>query len=414
MNTRRAKNLRGKETVVITGTGAVCPFGNSTMEIWNFLAGGNPSQEFLSADSKKPFYPELLRTWKAPALKTEIQPQLARSMGKHLMLLLLSAEESHAMSCLGGSGLKGEDIGFFAGMGMVDYHVDDLIPAVLKSCSTEGELDYGKFFSGGFQEIYPLWPLAMLNNVAFCQVAIHLKLHGENCVFTPHADAGVQAISESVKVLREGKAAAVLVGGVSEEVSPLSLARAELNGLTGSPVFLGECGATLALETLALAEKRHIRPLAAIAGFGFACGGDGRSPTSRTIYSSMNRAVSAAGLEPGDIDLVIAGAVGLPETRACNAAAMDFFGGRIPVWLSPGHVFGEIFAASPILNTIIGTLIFESSKLPEVLLPAEVGNSENGSKLSLAPEKVLIIATSYEGRCAAFVLEKLPADSNAA
>ncbi len=114
-------------------------------------------------------------------------------MGTHLSLLLVSIREA-----LGNAGIvpemfEPEDFGFFAGMGMVDYHIEDLLPAVQKSLNQASDLDYDRFFSAGFQEIYPLWPLGMLNNVAFCQAAIHFGLRGENCVFAPHGDAGIQA-----------------------------------------------------------------------------------------------------------------------------------------------------------------------------------------------------------------------------
>ncbi|MEN6437458.1 MAG: beta-ketoacyl synthase N-terminal-like domain-containing protein [Syntrophobacter sp.] len=410
MNIRRARNLRPEEIIVITGSGAICPLGNSVGEIRSCLVGGKPVEDIQAGPAAYyALYHNALRTWKTPELKTDIQPQLAKSMGKHLSLLLLSAEDAFEMAGLAASGLKAEDIGFFAGMGMVDYHVDDLIPAVLKSISGDGGLDYEKFFSSAFQEIYPLWPLAMLNNVAFCQVAIHLGLRGENCVFTPHADAGSQAVAEGVKILREGKARAVLAGAVSEEVSPLSLARAELNGLSGPPVFLGECGASLVLEPLAFADQRGARPLAAITGFGFASeGGTGGGPTSRAVVSSMKTAISEAGLAPEDIDIVIAGSVGVSEARACEEAAADFFGARMPVCLFPGRVFGETFAAGPILNAIIGVLIFESSTVPKMLMPTLSGAGRNGSGVVLpaAAERALIMATSYEGRCASFVIEK--------
>ncbi len=409
MNIRRAKNLRPEEIIVITGSGAVCPLGNSTEEIRNCLFGGQPYRNGRSDPSENDaLYRDALQTWKIPELKTDIQPQLAKSMGKHLALLLLSAEEVFETAGLAATGLQPGELGFFAGMGMVDYHVDDLIPAVVKSVSTSGELDYEKFFSSAFQEIYPLWPLAMLNNVAFCQVAIHLGLRGENCVFTPHGDAGVQAVAEGVKILREGKAGAVLAGGVSEEVSPLSRARAQLNGFCGPSVFLGECGAALSLETLASAEQRGARCLAAITGFGFASErGAGDGPSAHAVASGMRTAISEAGLEPADIDIVISGSVGVYETRACEEAAKGLFGAAMPPCLYPGLVFGETFAAGPVLNAIIGVLIFESSTVPGIFTRT-VSGADRGkdTKPHAAPRRALIVATSYEGRSASFVIER--------
>jgi hypothetical protein len=36
----------------------------------------------------------------------------------------------------------------------------------------------------------------MLDNVAFCQISVALDLRGENAFFSPHADAGAQALAE--------------------------------------------------------------------------------------------------------------------------------------------------------------------------------------------------------------------------
>ena len=85
------------------------------------------SSGFLAAQVKNP-----------PAIKTDIHPQLARSMGKHLSLLLASTEEALGGAGIGSGMFDPQDIGFFAGMGMVDYHVEDLLPAVLKSLNQSG------------------------------------------------------------------------------------------------------------------------------------------------------------------------------------------------------------------------------------------------------------------------------------
>ena len=103
---------------------------------------------------------------------------------------------------------------------------------------------------------------------------------------------GSRAVAEAVKVLGEGKAKVALAGGVSEEVSLLSLARARLKGLIGPPltapgdpalrgtatgISLGECGAMLVLEPLAGAIARAANILARVIGFGFSCQRDVKS-----------------------------------------------------------------------------------------------------------------------------------------
>ncbi len=408
------------DRIVITGLGAVCSLGNSVMEIGRGLRSGKSGIEeitdfdagesgFLAAQAKNP-----------PAIKTDIHPQLARSMGKHLSLLLASTEEALCSAGIRPAMFDPQDMGFFAGMGMVDYHVEDLLPAVLKSLSRGGDLDYDKFFFSGCQEIYPLWPLGMLNNVAFCQAAIHFGLRGENCVFSPHGDAGIQAVAEAVKVLEEGKAKVALAGGVSEEISPLSLARARLKGLlrpperqsgAGSPkgataeIVLGEGGAMLVLEPMSGAVDRGANILARVVGFGFSCEKDhrGRFASERAIFSAIEGALSQAELDPTRIDLIMLGSLSQNELEAVR----KIFGMALeaPIMVATAKTLGEAFAAGPILNTAIGLSSPDLAASPQDIRPypppgggAPRGPSNTG--------RVLINGISYEGRCASMIVEK--------
>jgi 3-oxoacyl-[acyl-carrier-protein] synthase II len=396
----------GNQRIVITGTGAVCSVGNSVREIWDALICGKSGIKAIEGFDASGFGRiRCAQALNVPGIKTNIHPRLAKSMGKYLTLLLLSAEEAYHHAGLGAKAVEGEETGFFAAIGMGGFQVDDFISCVLKSRSPNGELDYNMFFSGGYLEIYPLALLAVLNNVVFCQVAIHLGVRGENCVFAPHADAGIQAIAEAAKVLREGKAKAALVSGVGEEISPISLARGRLNGLLGgdelveSP-FLGECGASLVLEPIDLAMQRGAKPLAGIAGFGFACEKSVTEscPTSWAVRAAMEEALLDSGLQPEDIDLVLTGASGNPGIAVCAEAVDKVFGeGHIPPVLSSGRVLGEIFGAEPVLNSIIGSKIFESSIIPSGLYGPAVTDSG----------RIMTVSTSYEGRCASLIIERV-------
>jgi 3-oxoacyl-[acyl-carrier-protein] synthase II len=408
------------DRIVITGLGAVCSLGNSIMEIGRGLRSGKSGiEEITDFDTGEPGF-SAAQVKNPPLIKTDIHPQLARSMGKHLSLLLASTEEALCSSGIRPDMFDPQDIGFFAGMGMVDYHVEDLLPAVLKSLSRGGDLDYDRFFFSGYQEIYPLWPLGMLNNVVFCQAAIHFGLRGENCVFSPHGDAGIQAVAEAVKVLREGKAKVALAGGVSEEISPLSLARARLKGMirppehksgAGSPegaaseIVLGECGAMLVLEPMSGAIDRGANILARVAGFGFSCEKDHRGSfaSEQAIISAIEGALSQAELGPGQIELIMFGSLSQNEMEAVREIFdMDL---EAPVMVATAKTLGEALAAGPILNTAIGLSIQDLAVLPRAICPypptgggAPRGPSNTG--------RVLINGISYEGRCASMIVEK--------
>ncbi len=404
------------DQIVITGLGAVCSLGNSVREICLELTSGKSGlREIVGLDAGG-FDCLAAQVKNLPALKTDIHPQLARSMGTHLSLLLISMEEALGNAAIAPDRFDPGDFGFFAGMGMVDYHIEDLLSSVLKSLSHNGDLDYDRFFSTGYQEIYPLWPLGMLNNVAFCQAAIHFGLQGENCVFSPHGDAGIQAVAEAVKVLGEGKAKVALAGGVGEEVSPLSLARAKLKGLIGPPeigwsaksakctptgIGLGECGAMLVLEPLSGAIERGANILARVIGFGFSCHRDDKDGfTSRqAICSAMRGALSQAEVRPDQIDLVMLGSYSQNEIEAVR----EIFGmeGEAPIAVSCATALGEMLAAGPILNTAIGL------STPDLLtLTMDIWPGGASPRVPSSSSLVLVNGLSYEGRCASMIIGK--------
>ncbi len=400
------------QRVAITGLGGVCSLGDSVPEITRRLMSGKSGITEIGGPHPGEFGPPAAWMKHSSAIKTDIHPQLARSMGKHLSLLLASTEEALRSAAIVPGMFDPRDIGFFAGMGMVDYHVEDLLGAVLKSLNQFGDLDYDRFFSAGYQEIYPLWPLGMLNNVAFCQAAIHFGLQGENCVFSPHGDCGIQAVAEAVRVLEEGKAKVALAGGVSEEISPLSLGRARLHGLTGLPdeflepgaeIFLGEGGAMLVLEPLSSALERDANVLAEIAGFGFAFGKEdnGGFPPAQAISSAIGGALRNASLEPGQIDLIMFG--GLDQSEA--EAAREIFDVGVPVIAATTKALGELFAAGPILNTAIGLTIPEHAPLP-LRLPSSVFRLPSSAYRPRPWRRVLVNGISYEGGCASMIIEK--------
>ena len=260
----------------------------------------------------------------------------------------------------------------------------------------------------------------MLNNVVFCQAAIHFGLRGENCVFSPHGDAGIQAVAEAVKVLEEGKAKVALAGGVSEEISPLSLARARLKGLIRPPedksgagrpkgatagIVLGECGAMLVLEPLSGAIDRGANILARVVGFGFACEKDqgGDFASGQAIFSAIKGALSQAELGSDQIDLIMFGSLSQNELEAVREIFdMDL---KAPVMVATAKTLGETFAAGPILNTAIGLSIPNLAVLPRDIcpyLPPGGGPPRGPSNTG----RVLINGISYEGRCASMIIEK--------
>ena len=422
-----------EERVVITGTGLVCSLGSRVSEAWEALLSGKtgirPIEGFdpggfgcTFAGQVQPLNPADLG----------IHPRDSRIMDTHSYLLMKGCRDAFHQSRLENASIPREEFGFYAGMGMVDYEVDDLLPAVLKSLNGAGDLDYSAFYSKGFTEIYPLWPLSMLNNISFCQVAMSLDLQGENTVFSPHADSGAMAVAEGMKALRDERARVVLCAGVSEKVSPFSLARAHLSGIlnTTDPqssqlcrpfdverkgTVLGEGCGVIALELESSARERGVASLASMTGYGSACETEGRSsgPTSRAFVIAMRDALERAGLKPSDIEVVIAHGEGTVigdrnEIEAIHAVFSECID-RVHVFSSKGSL-GHLLAGAPLVDTILGIAMLRTGFVPRTLCTSSPDPSIRfplvyREPVRAEPRRILVNCQSYEGQAASLILE---------
>jgi 3-oxoacyl-[acyl-carrier-protein] synthase II len=421
------------DKVVITGTGLVSSLGLSASETWDALLSGKHGICLIEDFDAQGFDCKIAAQVNGlNHLKLRIYHRDARIMDKLSYMLMKCSQDAFKQSNLDTASIPGEDIGFFVGMGMVDYNVEDILPAIIKSMDSQGNIDYNAFFSQGYQEIYPLWPLSMLNNISFCQVAISLKIRGENTVFSPHADSGVQAIAEAVKTLLDKKAKVALAGGVSEKVSPLSLARAHLQGILNTVgksdemmcrpfganrkgTILGEGCGVLALELRSSADKRGAPYTVMITGYGSAFEIEDNSfgPTAKAISHSMYDAIDNAGIKPSDVDVVIAHGDGTytgdkNEMDAIHHAFTDCID-KVHVFSSKGAL-GHLLAGAHAVDTILGVYMIEHGIIPATLnsVPLEKDmrfNLVSENILKVYPRRIMINCQSYEGQCASLIIE---------
>ncbi|MBI5633766.1 MAG: hypothetical protein HZA15_09845 [Nitrospirae bacterium] len=427
--------MKTSEQVVITGAGLVSSLGRTTDENWEALCAGKSGIKSISGFDAGGFSCGLAaEVGKIDPETLGIHPRDARIMDTHAYLLMMASRNAFRNAGLDRAAFAPEDIGFYAGMGMVDYGNDDILPAVMKSLGSEGSIDYPAFYEEGYREIYPLWPLSMLNNITFCQVGIDLGIRGENAVFCPHADAGAQAITEGMRTIFEHRAKAVLAGGVSEKVSPLSIARLHLSGVamtsikTGSITYIpfsgedrgtvmGEGAGIISLELRDSADRRGAAYSCMISGYGHAFGlaEAGPAPSAETIGNAMRQALKTASLSPEDIDLIIAHGDGsvfgdLNEAEAVTAV----FGkrtGLMPVFSSKAAL-GNLFAGAPAADIILGMQMIEKGIIPAMIPDkyqrsqhaAEAPGPVTGEAQKKELRRIMVNCQSYEGQAASIII----------
>jgi 3-oxoacyl-[acyl-carrier-protein] synthase II len=419
------------DPIVITGRGIVTATGSTPDDVWSSLITRKTAiSEITGFDASGfgcPFAAEV-KGLNAEAMS--IHPRDARIMDIHAFMLMQCSRNAFRQARLENSSIPKDDIGFFAGMGMIDYKAKDLIPAVVESTKENCEIDYDAFYAKGYQNIYPLWPLSMLNNISFCQAAISLDIHGENAVFSPHADSGAQAIIEGFQTVLNGKAQIVLAGGVSEKISPFSMARALINGTLNpscaqdeqpcapfganrNGTVLGEGCGIVVIERHSSALKRGLVPLAAITGYGYGFEVEDNSsdPTSNAIALAMQKAIKRSGLTPQDIDVIIAhgDATVRGDANEINAINEVFKKNidAINVYSSKGAL-GNLLAGAPAVDIIIAISIIKTGIIPPNLTDAPDKSAKfrfSAESLKSNPKNILINSRSSEGQCVSFIIE---------
>lgn len=422
-----------EDRVVITGAGLICSLGGTARELWAAVLAGRTGVRPIEGFDASGFACRHAAQI-APLDPSELglRPRDSRIMDTPSLMLMKATRDAYRQAGLDRVSLPREEIGFFAGMGMVDYRIEDLLPAVVKSLAADGELDYGQFYTKGYTEIYPLWPLSMLNNVGFCQVATSLDLRGESAVFSPHGDSGTMAVAEGINALLDRRVQVALCAGVSEKAGPFSLARAQLAGVlsTADPsegplcrpfdvkrngTVLGEGCGVIALELESSAGKRGAPCPMAVTGWGCSCelSGRGAAPTARAVRSAMAEALDRAGLNALQVDLVIShgdGTIG-GDRNEMEAIHEVFSGARLPVFSSKGAV-GHLLAAAPLVDTVLAIWMVTHGAVPATLHTSSPDPSirfnlvcEEALKTDL--KQVLINSQSYEGQAASLVLEAM-------
>jgi 3-oxoacyl-[acyl-carrier-protein] synthase II len=418
--------------VVITGTGLVSSLGLTVSETWeSILANKQGIQTIDNFDATGIECPVAAQVNGLNESELGIHPRDARIMDKHAYMLMKSSRDAFIQSKLDSSPVPSEDTGFFAGMGMVDYNIEDLLPAVIGSLNSEGALDYDRFYSQAYQEIHPLWPLSMLNNISFCQVAIDLGIKGENTVFSPHSDSGMHAIIEGYNTLVDKRAKAVLAGGVSEKVCPLSIARTAEFGILNKSgessgwcrpfakdrkgTVLGEGCGVIAMELYSHAIGRQVPVQAIVSGYGtsFEKMQGANCPTAAAISSAMNNALAHADVKPSEIDAIIAHGEGTAngDRNEIDAIHNTFhkYSKDVTVFSSKSAL-GHMLAGSSPVDVILGIQMMNNG-----IIPATYGSDKPDDDIVFhivreTPVKtrlmrILINSQSYEGQCASLILE---------
>jgi len=212
-------------------------------------------------------------------------------------------------------------------------------------------------------------------------------LHGPSLAFGNSCAAGLIAIGEAMRLVRDGHVPVMLAGGAEAPLAPLTFgAFAMIRVLstrnddpeTASRPFdagrdgfvIAEGGCVLVLESFEHAEARGARIYAELAGYGTTSDAHHMTaphPDGTYAARAMSEALNDAGLTPADIDYVNAHASStvLNDATECRAirTALGCHADRVAVSGTKG-LHGHALGATGAMETAICALALQRAHLP--------------------------------------------------
>ncbi|HEY7525950.1 MAG TPA: beta-ketoacyl-ACP synthase II [Candidatus Limnocylindria bacterium] len=319
---------------VVTGMGAISPIGNDAETFWRNLTAGvsgvaritayDPSNEEVRIAAEiKGFEPRDFMDFKQ-----------ARRMSRFSQIAVAAAAQA-----IEGSGLV-----------INDANRDDIAVVVNTGGGGIGDVAAGErvYLEQGPTRVSPFMVPMLSPSMAACQISIQNRLRGPVVTSVAACASGVQAFIEAQRMIEHGDADVVITGGTESAILPVAFAAlANMGALSkrndepekASRPFdaqrdgfvFGEAAAVLVIEAAEHAERRRAQPLAEVAGGGLT--GDAfhisaPEPSGEGAARAMRRALRDAGVEPEEVDYVVAHGTSTPlndatETKAIRAAFGD-------------------------------------------------------------------------------------------
>lgn len=413
--------------VVITGLGVVCPLGVGREPFWQALEEGKSGIRSFEASNgtKLPVrYAGLIRDFDA---RQFVQPRKTiKVMCHEIQIAYASAAMAMQDARLAKEAIDPERMGVVLGSEMYYGELEELTEAY-RHCNENGEFQEERWGEVAFKDLFPLWMLKYLPNMAACHISIVHDARGPNNSIVQGGVSSLLSVMEASMVIQRGQADVMLAGGSgsSAEFTCLVFRGADyLSKWQGEPagaarpfeaqrsgVVVGEGAGAFVLEEREHAERRGAPILARVAGFASRHelpGSPGQPRTGRAIRQSIEGALASAGMKAADIGHVNAHGESTIHQDQIEAQAIRAVLGDVPV-TAPKSFFGDLSAGSGAVEMAASVLALAEGRVPRTLNyeqpdPACPVNVIRGESLVGAKPAALVLNQATTGQAVAVVL----------
>jgi len=315
----------GRETVVVTGLGAITPLGGDVASTWSAMLAGRSGVRSLT----EPWADELPVRFAARAAADPVEVVgrvQARRMDRCEQLALVAAREAWAD----------------AGSPVVD-------PERLGVTVTSGIGGIGSTLAGydtlkekGWQRISPFTVPMLMPNGSAGWISMEFGARAGAHSLVSACASGAEAIGYGIDMIRSGRADVVLAGGTEAAIMALNIAafavmramstRNDEPERASRPwdkardgFVLGEGAGMLVLESLSHARERNATVHAVAGGAGYSSDAyhiAHPAPDGAGVIAAITRALADAQVDPGQVVHVNAHATSTPEGDVVEAQAL--------------------------------------------------------------------------------------------
>jgi len=375
--------MNSSREVVITGMGVVSPIGIGIDAFAAALREGRSGVVRLSQLTEQglPF------PVGAPVSdfdgKNYVQPRKAlKVMSREIQTAYAAADLALKHAALEDGQVDPDRFGVVLGSEMLYGDVSELADAFRHSM-TSGQFHFDQWGKNAMQDIFPLWMLKYLPNMAACHVGIAHDARGPNNTIMQADASSLLALMEGASYIERDLADVVLVGGTGSRLSEPALpfrGTLDVSNWQGDPaqasrpfdaqrsgMVSGEGAGVLVLESREHAQQRGARLWARVAGYASRSEGAHREAmTGSSIKHAISGALRMAGIEASAVGHVNSHGLATRHDDRIEAAAIRETLGDTPVAALKSY-FGYLGAGGGAVELAASVLSLAEGEVPRTL-----------------------------------------------
>ncbi|QEG33564.1 beta-ketoacyl-[acyl-carrier-protein] synthase family protein [Bythopirellula goksoeyrii] len=370
------------QEVVITGMGIVCPLGIGSEAVWSAIENRESGIRTVPRLVEAGF--PITIGGEVPDFdgKQYVKPRKSlKVMCRETQLAFTAAELAWADAKLDEAKIDSERLGVVLGSSVFRSELPDLT-ALYQEASNNGKFDFTRWDSA-IKQLYPLWMLKYLPNMASCHVGIAKDARGPNNTIVEGDVSSLLAIIEAADTIARGHADVMLTGATGSLLAWVDvcwhggarMTRNDNPDAASRPFdsardgfVMSEGSAVLVLESLAHAEQRGAKILGRILGYGRRAEAvpRGKLPTGQSIRQSIRAALEMGHVSPDEVGHVNAHGLSTIEDDAIEAEAIQAELKDVSV-TAPKSFVGNSGASGGAIELAISLLGLQKNLIPPTL-----------------------------------------------